>query len=63
MSQLINRIRLPRAFRPPAQINAEEGTNGHPETNRGKTAPKEAEDGKEKSQQADMQPTGICHER
>jgi hypothetical protein len=61
MSQLINRIRLPRAFRPPAQINAEEGTNGHPETNRGKSAPKEAENGNEKSEQSDMRPVGFWH--
>lgn len=64
MSQLVNRIRLPRAFRPPAQINAEEGTNGHPETNRGKTAPKEAEDGKKDERSKDgseMEPVGFWH--
>ncbi|KAI0590445.1 DUF3533 multi-domain protein [Pyrenophora tritici-repentis] len=64
MSQLVNRIRLPRAFRPPAQINAEEGTNGYPETNRGKTAPNEAENGKkdEKSKDgSEMEPVGFWH--
>ncbi|RAR10373.1 mnng and nitrosoguanidine resistance protein [Stemphylium lycopersici] len=57
-------LRLPRAFRPPAQINSEEGTNGHPETNRGKTAPKEAEDGNktgERSERPNTEPVGFWH--
>lgn len=57
-------LRLPRAFRPPAQINSEEGTNGHPETNRGKTAPNEAEDGNkngEKSEGPNTEPVGFWH--
>jgi hypothetical protein len=62
MSQLINRIRLPRAFRPPAQIDAEENTNGHPETNRGgKHAPKESENGNEKEKPSERTPVGFWH--
>ncbi|EUC50644.1 hypothetical protein COCMIDRAFT_32159 [Bipolaris oryzae ATCC 44560] len=57
-------MRLPRAFRSPAQINAEEGTNGHPETRRGKASPTEAEHGKgneKKSQEPNKEPVGFWH--
>jgi hypothetical protein len=62
MSQLINRIRLPRAFRPPAQIDAEEHTNGHPETNRGgKNRPNEAENGNRNEKPNERTPVGFWH--
>ncbi|EOA86955.1 hypothetical protein ACJQWK_08497 [Exserohilum turcicum] len=60
----MSRIRLPRAFRSPAQINEEEGTNGHPETMRRKTPPNEAEDGddnEEKSKEPSTEPVGFWH--